>query len=903
MIEVVLFLIQVVIGLIIILICTNNDYKKQREKLMKKIQDLEEKLAFYQENNKEQIHKDDLPQVIDLYQEEKATNKETVENTNINNEIKAKDSINNTQKLDKPKDDEGIKNKFILMAGAVLIVLAAIVFLTSTWHTIPDVIKTSVIILLTGVFIGASNIAKKVFKLEETANTFLYIALAYLPISLFSISLFGLIGDYFSIHGNGNNLYFAISTGILAILYFLIGNRRKQNVLIHSSMIMQLLATIFISLCISINFNIVILGIVIYNTVMLLLKKKYFKEYINILNVYNDIYLYATLIIEICLLINGSLAVDVISNCLLIFNLYLKYKQNKSYITIIMILTQILIFAVSCLNMTTNILEMQIKQTLFYILLIVIYVLGIMNKRIEWKESSMLVVAIAMILLYISTFMFGNITLILKRYMILWTIAIINIIDYNISNRKNLFINLIPIGIFLAQINTIFENNIDINYLILLELGIFAFSILNLLKDKKSNIILQNYSNAMTLLAVIIGFITNYNNMIGHTIIFVLLMIVYGIGYIKNKQIIIYKFIAYFILNIIFYSILYRCNILQYNKYILFMTTVIITLIELYLNKIKDDITIVYLIFSYIISYIILNSDINIISFGAILILDIMFILYIQDKNIDKNLIAIPFVALLPSVYISNWAMIDKTNLMIFASFILIFITTILSVRNEKINVYTVISAIYILMQIFTLKLNIYINLILAIAWSIWHLIKMSTDKTKFEFIAYILGLILYKNILKDCSKINTFIDSITAFKYLGYIIFCICITRNIFKKRSIDGYKVIEYIIFSILYISAIQNYVSQLDGMIFVFMLICIIIVSYIKKFGPIFFTSTVTVILNCFLLTREFWFSVPWWIYMLIIGSILIIFAIKNELNENRDRELIKNKVKSFTEYIDM
>ena len=77
------------------------------------------------------------------------------------------------------------------MAGAILIVLVAIVFLTSTWHTIPNVVKTSVIILLTGVFIGASNIAKKVFKLEETANTFLYIALAYLPISLFSISLFG----------------------------------------------------------------------------------------------------------------------------------------------------------------------------------------------------------------------------------------------------------------------------------------------------------------------------------------------------------------------------------------------------------------------------------------------------------------------------------------------------------------------------------------------------------------------------------------------------------------------------------------------------------------------------------------------------------------------------------------
>ncbi len=896
-----------VIILIIIIIYNSNDYNNQYKKFKKKIQELEEELAQYKKGNKEEIQKEVLTQVVDKYQEEKVNNKEKIErNENINNVVKNKEFVDNTKttskKENKQKDDEGVKNKFILMAGAVLIVLAAVVFLTSTWHTIPNVVKTIVIILLSGVFIGASNIAKKVLKLEETAKTFLYIALAYLPISLFSISLFGLIGDYFSIYGDGKNLYYAISTAFLAILYFTIGNKRKQNVLIHSSMIMQLLATIFISLCISMNINIAIFGIVIYNTAMLLLKQKYFKKYIKIINIYNDIYLYSTLIIEICLLIKGNLAVDILSNGLLIFNLYLKYKQNKNYKNIILILTQILVLAVSCLNISSNVLDIQIRQIVFYLLLIEIYVVGTRNKAIEWKESSMLVVSVGMILLYISTFMFEDTTLILKRYIILWTISLLNIVNYNISNRKKLFINLIPIGIFLAQINTIWESNLNIYYLIYTEIGMLAFSMLNLLKDKNSNLILQSYSNAMTLIAVVSGFMYN-NNMITNTIIFTLLMVVYGIGYIRNHNIKIYKFIAYFLLNIVFYSVLHRCNIVEYNKYILFITTIIITLLEIFLNKIKDDSTTVYLVFSYIISYCVLNGVIDVVSFLAIIMLDIMFVLYIKNKHANKNLIVIPFIAVLPSVYLSKWAIINGINIMIFANFILILITTILSAREEKINVYTIISAIYILMQTFTLKFSIYINLALAIVWALCHLVKMPKEREKFEGLAYILGLILYNNIVKDLPTTMVRIDSITAFQYLGYIIFSICITRNILKKHLPQEYKIIEYLAFSTMYILAISNYTDEIDGMIFVLMIVCIMVFSFIKKFGPIFFTSTIAVILNGFLLTREFWYSVPWWIYMLIVGSILIIFATKNELNENKDKELIKNTMKAFKEYIDM
>ena len=58
----------------------------------------------------------------------------------------------------------------------------------------------------------SSNIAKKVFKLEDTSKTFLYIGLAYTPIAFFSLSFFRLLGDYFSLGGSGQYIYLSFTT-------------------------------------------------------------------------------------------------------------------------------------------------------------------------------------------------------------------------------------------------------------------------------------------------------------------------------------------------------------------------------------------------------------------------------------------------------------------------------------------------------------------------------------------------------------------------------------------------------------------------------------------------------------------------------------------------------------------
>ena len=77
-----------------------------------------------------------------------------------------------------------MKNVMILVSGAILIVLSAIVFLMSTWNVIPNFVKTIVLTLLIGVFLGESKIADKKLKLKLTSITFYYLAMAYIPIML-----------------------------------------------------------------------------------------------------------------------------------------------------------------------------------------------------------------------------------------------------------------------------------------------------------------------------------------------------------------------------------------------------------------------------------------------------------------------------------------------------------------------------------------------------------------------------------------------------------------------------------------------------------------------------------------------------------------------------------------------
>ena len=84
-------------------------------------------------------------------------------------------------------------------------------------------------------------------------------------------------------------------------------------------------------------------------------------------------------------------------------------------------------------------------------------------------------------------------------------------------------------------------------------------------------------------------------------------------------------------------------------------------------------------------------------------------------------------------------------------------------------------------------------------------------------------------------------------------------------------------------------------MDGIQFVFLLTTIVVTSYILKFGPIFIVSLIAILINVLLLTRTFWLTIPWWIYILVVGSILIIFSIYNEINTNKEKSKVLDKIR--------
>ena len=146
-------------------------------------------------------------------------NEVVVQNTVVNNtnepikevkpEIKPEiKPVNTATQAPKVKlTDKEIKNSSILIVGSILIIISALLFLTTTWNVTHNVFKAFILLVMLAVFLSASYIGDKVLNLKQTSKAFYYIALAYIPIIFLAIYLFSLFGDYLSIYGEDKYIY------------------------------------------------------------------------------------------------------------------------------------------------------------------------------------------------------------------------------------------------------------------------------------------------------------------------------------------------------------------------------------------------------------------------------------------------------------------------------------------------------------------------------------------------------------------------------------------------------------------------------------------------------------------------------------------------------------------------
>ena len=146
---------------IVVLFVKNNDLKSENMRLKAKIDNT-------QNNNKQSLIK---------FCPNCGFNLESIGKKITSKSSNTKQERVSEQKVEAKKpvlNDTEIKNTTILSVGAILVVIAAIVFLATTWETSLGIIKTTTIFFMFLVFLGSSYIADKYLNISQTSKVFNY---------------------------------------------------------------------------------------------------------------------------------------------------------------------------------------------------------------------------------------------------------------------------------------------------------------------------------------------------------------------------------------------------------------------------------------------------------------------------------------------------------------------------------------------------------------------------------------------------------------------------------------------------------------------------------------------------------------------------------------------------------
>jgi|GEM_PF-5410834 len=91
----------------------------------------------------------------------------------------------------------------VFFIGVLFVVIAGLIFATTTWQVLPDLVKVVVIFFLIIVFFVASYFARSKLHLVQTGLTFYSLGSLFIPLSFLGMGYFRMLGNYFAVGGKG----------------------------------------------------------------------------------------------------------------------------------------------------------------------------------------------------------------------------------------------------------------------------------------------------------------------------------------------------------------------------------------------------------------------------------------------------------------------------------------------------------------------------------------------------------------------------------------------------------------------------------------------------------------------------------------------------------------------------
>jgi hypothetical protein len=156
-----------------------------------------------------------------------------------------------------------------LILGVILLFIGGLVFGTSNWSSMNNLVKVIMVSLVSVVFFTISFAADKYFKINKTAFAFLTLGSLFLPISLISIAFFELLGPVFSLYGEGKYAFGFISSIICLSLYTYIAAKYKHRLFVWFSYLTATISAAFLLALTYLPSDFFYLGMMLYNALLL----------------------------------------------------------------------------------------------------------------------------------------------------------------------------------------------------------------------------------------------------------------------------------------------------------------------------------------------------------------------------------------------------------------------------------------------------------------------------------------------------------------------------------------------------------------------------------------------------------------------------------------------------------
>lgn len=847
--------------------------------------------------------------------------------TNKNNNTTNNSNINfyNQNGSIKKEKEKTCGFQLMLSIGVFLIILASIIFATSTWKLYSNFIKVLILGGETLLFFVLGILLKYVFKVKKTGNALTLISTILLPTTFLCAGYFNLFGNLFSLTGKYSTLFLSVTFLMEALVTLIRKNIIKSNKYLFS--LICFFAGIFL-LIYGIIKN-VCLTFVITSFILILInifKNKIFnnlKEF-NIFNILvSIIFTFAYFYFSFNQLFSNDLLLEKLYLVFFIISLSLNFiisrPKDNEVLNIFSVLYETMLviwFVMFSKNLLTSSFAFVISGLISYIVyyisnnnyvkttsVIVSYIQGFLGIFIICFVKECVIMAPIISFIYIVLTFIGSlnkdklkiINIIFEPiYLIMLAIGIL-IQPFIIKNIKAIdVIMVINACLIIATIvSTIRKNKVKNCYLIILIIGLFIQSLCSYF----SSVMYFVTAFIIYLLLIIYSLMSKdefSKNLLDALCILSLSSVLIGL----NKYTLISSLITTILL--IIFSILNKTN----NKKYLYLSLVSIPIIMIISNlsfnySIKKDLSMIILIPSLLI---LTRKFLNALKENDKIVLEFIFIsalaLLITSPSIMFiYLILLYVVALLLK---KEYTLSSKTyfNYLIFFSIIsflnvsadkldnlyMIGIITLLVINQilfrilyEKRNIifeafHSIISLVLIICLINNLGFNNFISSIISIILFIILYLIYADERMKYTvipFVVYPLNLLLKTidaNVIKDILSLFIYMIPITL------------LLRKVFNVEE-DVSNIIEGVILSLMFVMFIFNINLQV-GLTLGIISVLSIIIGLVFKYKSYNITGYVTLVLTVIIQTFELWGKMPWWAYLLITGIILVVLAALRE-----------------------